>query len=90
MSKKDVFAQEFRHLLAGIPKKTSLAQWQHMYRQAIIEMGLAIGERFKDEAARVERGNPIEDAASGGYHGPGPRYVLHLADYALSIGERFR
>jgi hypothetical protein len=101
MSSHDVFAQGFRQLLAGIPQGTSLAQWQHMYRQAVIEMGLTIGEKFKEEAARVSgigrqdnarvaHGNPIEDAEAGGHHGPGPHLVVHLLEFALGIGFRFR
>ena len=93
MSSNDVFAQEFRRLIAGIPQGTSLAQWQHMYRQAIVDMGLAIGENFRDEAASasgVGHGSPIEYAAAGGHHGPGPHLVLQLAEFALSIGYRYR
>ncbi len=90
MSKNDAFVKKFRRLLAEIDGDTSLAQWQHMYRQAIIEMGLTIGDKFKAQAARVGHGNPIEDAEAGGHHGPGPHLVLQLAEYALGIGYRFR
>lgn len=88
MSSNDVFAQEFRQMLAGIPEGTSLQQWQHMYRQAIIEMGLTIGERFKEQAARgsgFHPANPIEDKESGGHHPPGPRMPWLIAEFALRI-----
>ena len=93
MPSNDVFAQKFRQLLAGIPEGTGLPQWQHMYRQAIIEMGLAIGEKFKDQAASasgIGPGHQIEDVAAGGHHGPGPHIELRLAEFALEIGYRFR
>src|SRR5271165_3660850 len=68
MTTHDAFAEKFRKLIREIPDDTTLPQWQFVYRQAIVVMGLHILERFQRDAVGS---GPMETRSAGGGHGPG-------------------
>jgi len=50
MATRDAFAGKFRQMLDEIPDDYTLPQWQFIYQQAIISMGLRILGKFEQKA----------------------------------------
>ncbi len=72
MTKSTSFADSFPQLLQALPADLTLAQWQYLYRQVIVSMGLKILDLFEQDALGA---NPFDPTARGGSTGgpqPGP------------------
>lgn len=85
MASRNGFGEKFHALLQEIPADYSLQEWQHMYSQALLGMGLTILEKFPGEIIGGSPGpNPHSPTktpppawAAGGSGGAGynPQYV---------------
>jgi hypothetical protein len=75
MAKSTSFADSFPQLLQAIPANLTLAQWQYLYRQVIVSMGLKILDLFEQDALGA---NPFDPTARGGSTG-GPQPGAHPA-----------
>jgi hypothetical protein len=63
MSTPNPFSQQFGRLLAELSGNPSLAEWQFLYRQVIVSMGMEILERFEQVAVGPDPSSSLTAAA---------------------------
>jgi len=72
------FSKSFGKLLDAIPKESTLAQWQYLYREVIFSMGMRILNQFSQDVLGPD---PFAEGHGGGIQpgAPSPPPPHHVA-----------